>query len=201
MPTSYFADLPQPDDGDEDRPGTSGIWTFVFIDMIVFALLFLVFVSERHRLPQVFETSQTALDPTVGLLGTLLLVTSSWSVAEAVHAARGGHTVRARLALDFAMLLGLAFAVNKLVEYHGKLSHGLTPVSNGFFTFYFLITGLHFLHVIGGMAFLGHCRLRLSLEIGSLDYRKKIENTGLFWHFVDMLWLFIFPSLYLTGAV
>ena len=182
------------------NPGTSGIWTFVFIDMVVFALLFMVFVSEKFRLPEVFSASQAALDPRVGLLGTLLLIGSSWCVAEAVTRIRTTGRRNAGLYLNGAILLGLCFAVNKLYEYQGKLELGLSPVTNGFFTFYFLITGLHFLHVIGGLCFLGHCRLRLASESGAPAYRKKIENTGLFWHFVDLLWLFIFPLFYLTGA-
>lgn len=184
-----------------DHPGTTGIWTFVFIDMIVFALLFLVFVSERFRLPEIFSTSQSALDPKIGLLGTVLLIASSWSVAETVHAVREGRVERARAGLDLALILGVGFAANKLIEYWGKLSDGVTPVSNGFFTFYFLITGLHFLHVVGGLCFLGHCRLRLNAEANSGVFRKKLENTGHFWHFVDMLWFFIFPTLYLTGTI
>jgi len=185
---------------DDKSPGTSGIWTFVFIDMIAFALFFAVFVSERFRLPEVFTTSQSALDPMAGLVGTLLLICSSWFVAEAVSAVRKGLPGRARISLNIAMLLGLGFAVNKLIEYAYKFEHGLTPVTNGFFSFYFIITGLHFVHVIGGLCFLGHCRLRMAAESGESHFRKKIENTGLFWHFVDLLWLFIFPMFYLTGA-
>lgn len=187
-------------DRDPHIPGTSGIWTFVFIDMVVFALFFLIFVSERHRLSAIFTSSQSALNPLVGLLGTLLLLASSWCVAESVHAVRKGAIAKAKRQLDLATLLGLGFVVNKLLEYGDKFSHGLNPVTNGFFTFYFLITGLHFLHVLGGLCFLGHCRLRMAAEGGSPSYRKKLENTGLFWHFVDMLWLFIFPMLYLTGV-
>ena len=187
-------------DSDIKHPGTSGIWIFVFIDMVVFALFFLLFVSERHRLPDIFTTSQALLDPRVGLLGTLLLITSSSFVADAVHSVRKGKIQRARVSLELAILLGLGFCVNKLVEYGDKFSHDISPVTNGFFTFYFLITGLHFLHVIGGLCFLGHCRMRIAVEGSEFAYRKKIENTGLFWHFVDLLWLFIFPMLYLTGV-
>jgi nitric oxide reductase NorE protein len=187
-------------DQDPHHPGTSGIWTFIFIDMVIFALFFVIFVSERHRLPTIFTSSQTALNPLVGLLGTLLLLTSSWCVAESVQAIRTGTIKKAKQQLDLAALLGLGFVVNKLFEYGEKFSHGLSPVTNGFFTFYFLITGLHLLHVVGGLCFLGHCRLRIGAEAGSPGFRKKLENTGLFWHFVDMLWLFIFPMLYLTGV-
>jgi nitric oxide reductase NorE protein len=187
-------------DVDADHPGTSGIWTFVFIDMIVFALLFLVFVSEKFRLPEIFSRSQGALDPTIGLVGTLLLLTSSWAIARSIQHVRAGNRQVAGIELNIGILLGLGFVANKLFEYIDKFAQGLTPVTNGFFTFYFLITFFHFMHVIGGLLFLGHCRLRMTGELGTANYRKKFENTGLFWHFVDMLWLFIFPMLYLTGA-
>jgi nitric oxide reductase NorE protein len=184
----------------EDHPGTSGIWTFVFIDMVVFFLFFLVYISERLRLPDIFAASQRLLDPFTGLASALFLLTSSWCMVEAVNATRRNTERSAALYLNFALLLGACFAGNKLIEYSAKFAHGLSPVSNGFFTFYFLITGLHFIHVIGGMVFMGHCRMRLATELGSKNFRKKMENVGLFWHFVDVLWLFIFPMLYLAGV-
>jgi nitric oxide reductase NorE protein len=184
----------------EDHPGTSGIWTFVFIDMVVFFLFFLVYISERLRLPDIFAASQRLLDPFTGLASALFLLTSSWCMVEAVNATRRNAERAAAHYLNFALLLGALFAGNKLIEYSDKFAHGLTPVSNGFFTFYFIITGLHFTHVIGGMVFMGHCRMRLSTELGSPNFRKKMENVGLFWHFVDVLWLFIFPMLYLAGV-
>jgi nitric oxide reductase NorE protein len=184
----------------EDHPGTSGIWTFVFIDMVVFFLFFLVYISERIRLPDIFAASQRLLDPLSGLASALFLLTSSWCMVEAINATRRNAERAASMYLNFALLLGALFAGNKLIEYSDKFAHGLTPVSNGFFTFYFVITGLHFTHVIGGMMFMGHCRMRLTSEMGSLNFRKKMENVGLFWHFVDVLWLFIFPMLYLAGA-
>jgi nitric oxide reductase NorE protein len=184
----------------DDHPGTSGIWLFVFIDMVVFLLFFLVYVSERFRAPEIFAASQRLLNPFVGLASALFLLTSSWCMVEAVGATRRNAERVVATYLNFAMLLGALFVGNKLIEYAGKFAHGISPVSNGFFTFYFIITGLHFIHVIGGMCFMGHCRMRLSTELGNSNYRKKIENVGLFWHFVDVLWLFIFPMLYLAGA-
>ncbi len=184
-----------------DHPGTSGIWTFVFIDMVIFFLFFGVYISERQRLPDIFLSSQHQLSPLVGLVSTMALLTSSWAMAEAVRALRENKIARAGCALNWALALGAVFIVNKLFEYGGKFGHGITPLTNGFFTFYFLITGLHFLHVTGTMIFMTHCRVRLGVEAGALTYRKKLENVGLFWHFVDVLWLFIFPMLYLTELV
>ncbi len=172
----------------------------MFIDMIVFLLFFLVYLSERNRLPDLFAESQATLDPMVGLASTIFLLTSSWCMVGAVQSARSGNAARTGSWLNLTGLLGAGFIVNKLLEYGGKLDHGISPVSNGFYSFYFIITGLHFAHVIGGLCFIAHCRMRAAAEVGRRDYRKKIENVGLFWHFVDMLWLFIFPMLYLAGA-
>jgi nitric oxide reductase NorE protein len=193
-------DIPNAISDQEDHPGTSGIWIFVFIDMVIFLLLFLVYVSERLRLHDIFAASQQLLNPLVGLASALFLLTSSWCMVEAVNAARRNAERATATYLNFALLLGALFACNKLIEYSDKFAHGISPVSNGFFTFYFIITGLHFIHVIGGMCFMSHCRMRLSTELGSPNFRKKVENVGLFWHFVDVLWLFIFPMLYLAGV-
>jgi nitric oxide reductase NorE protein len=183
------------------HPGTSGIWTFVFIDMVVFLLFFLVYVTERLRLPEIFLESQHHLNPFVGLLSTAALLTSSWCMAEAVHAVRRGDTPITARSLNGALLFGGVFVVNKLFEYWAKLEAGIDPATNGFFTFYFLITGLHFLHVLGGMGFIAHCRRVLAHEVAQPSYLKKVENIGLFWHFVDIVWLFIFPMLYLSELV
>ena len=183
----------------ESHPGTRGIWTFVFIDMIVFLLMFLVYLSEKWRLWDSFIVSQRHLNPLVGLASTLFLLSSSWCMAEAVAALRRGDYRPAQQWLNGALALGGLFVLNKLVEYAGKISAGLTPGSGSFLTLYFVITGMHFAHVIGGLIFMSHCRARLGAEAGTPVFRKKLENVGLFWHFVDVLWLFIFPMLYLTA--
>lgn len=193
-------DLPLQPDADPLRPGTTGIWTFLGMDLCVFALFFLVYLSERHRLPHIFQQGQAQLAPLAGLLSTLLLLTGSWMVADAVRCVRCNALEGAASRLTFGILFGCGFCANKLWEYYLKIAHGVTPLTNGFFTFYFLITGLHLIHVVIGTGLLAHCRSRLSVEAGTLDFQKKFENVGLFWHVVDMLWLFIFPMLYLAGT-
>jgi nitric oxide reductase NorE protein len=175
-------------------PGTNGLWTFVFIDMIVFSLFFFVYLSERLRVPEVFAASQIHLDPTFGLINALILLTSSLFVA-----ARLGKAAIVRTRLALALACGAMFAASKLTEYSGKFAAGITPVTNSFYSFYFLLTMIHFLHVLAGMVFLGHCLTRARAEAGQPAYLAKLENTGLFWHFVDLLWLFLFPLLYLAG--
>ncbi len=180
-------------------PGTNGIWTFIFIDMIVFTLFFIVYLSERLRVPDTFITSQSHLEPAFGLVNALILLTSSLFVAEAVAAARLGHPALVKTRLTLGIGCGLLFSASKLAEYGGKFADGISPVTNSFYSFYFLLTMIHFLHVLAGLIFLTHCLMRAKAEVGQPSFVTKIENVGLFWHFVDLLWLFIFPLLYLAG--
>lgn len=182
-------------------PGTEGLWTFVFMDMIIFLLIFITFMGERLRHVELYRASQLRLDELFGLANTLILLTSSWAVVEAIHACRRHHGAGVRRCLGWAWLLGLVFCVDKLAEYVLKIHAGITPATNSFFSFYFFITVVHFLHVIAGMVFIGYVRSRAVSATGSAHYLTGLENVGLFWHFVDILWVFIFPLLYLVGRV
>jgi nitric oxide reductase NorE protein len=181
------------------HPGTEGLWIFIFVDMIIFLLMFIVYISERIRLAPIFAASQHQLSAIFGLANALILLTSSWAMVKAIEAVRYGLAPKVHKWLTLCLATGALFCIIKLFEYGIKIEHGITPATNSFFTFYFVITGLHFTHVIGGMIFIAHCRSRARIETGTGHYLKKIENTGLFWHFVDVLWLFIFPMLYLVG--
>lgn len=180
-------------------PGTEGIWTFVFIDMLVFLAIFFLFMSERMRLPAVYLASQRQLNEMIGFTNTLILLTSSWSMVEAVHASRRGDAQKVKNFLALTLGLGAVFGANKAFEYYQKFQHGITPASNSFFSLYFFITIVHFLHVIGGMIFIWHCRKDAILCTHDRRYVTQIENVGHFWHYVDVLWIFIFPLLYLVG--
>jgi nitric oxide reductase NorE protein len=180
-------------------PGTTGIWTFIFIDMLVFSALFLVFASERFRLVEEYARSQAVLNGTIGLVNTLILLTSSWVMISAVNAWRAGFDAAARFRFVGVIMLAAAFCVLKVLEYAEKASAGIGLVQNSFFTFYYIITGLHLLHVLGAVIFI--CSTRARMYSGRADAPSVafVENIGLFWHFVDTLWVFIFPLLYLVG--
>jgi nitric oxide reductase NorE protein len=180
-------------------PGSEGLWTFVFIDMVVFQMIFLTYMSERLGHVDVYRLSQSHLNEIAGLANTLILLTSSWMMVQAVHSARQDDGRRARRFLGLAWLLGLLFCLNKLVEYHTKLHAGFTPASNSFFSYYFFITAIHFAHVIAGMIFIVFCYMAARRRPMSMEFTIRLENVGLFWHFVDVLWIFIFPLLYLVG--
>ena len=180
-------------------PGTDGLWTFVFMDMVIFLLMFFSFMSERRSHVDLYTASQLQLNELVGFANTLILLTSSWMVVEAVNASRRGSAVRVQRHLAMALLLGSAFAASKALEYWLKFRAGINPATNSFFSFYFFITIVHFLHVIAGMICIAYCRRHAGTRTGTPRYQAGLENVGLFWHLVDVLWIFIFPMLYLVG--
>lgn len=180
-------------------PGTDGLWTFVFMDMVIFLLMFFSFMSERRSHVDLYTASQLQLDELFGFANTLILLTSSWMVVEAVNASRRGSAARVERHLAVALLLGSAFAVSKALEYMLKFRAGINPATNSFFSFYFFITIVHFLHVVAGMICIAYCRRHAGARAGTPRYQAGLENVGLFWHLVDVLWIFIFPMLYLVG--
>lgn len=181
----------------ERPPGTEGLWTFVFIDMMIFLLIFFVFMSERLSHYELYKTSQIQLDAIFGFVNTLILLTSSWMVVEAIRSAKSRQPTKVSRRLGLALLLGAAFSVSKLIEYTLKIKSGISIAENPFFTFYFFMTFLHFLHVLGGMVFLFSFARSSQDCLRSDKYVVRLENAGLFWHYVDVLWIFIFPTLYL----
>ena len=176
-------------------PGVEGIWVFLGVDSVIFLLLFGSFVSARHADPVLFETSRQALNRTLGGLDTLILLTSSWQVALGIKALRHDELDRAPRFLLGGWLLGLAFMVSKSVEYGEKLVSGITPGTNLFYSWYFILTGVHLLHVIGGTTALVLVWSR-ARRYGS-GARLVPESVASFWHLVDLLWIMIFPLLYL----
>jgi nitric oxide reductase NorE protein len=182
-------------------PGSNGLWTFLFIDMVVFLMMFVAYMGDRIGQAGLYAASQVHLHEFTGLVNTVILVTSSWMVVEAIRGARRHDSGRVRRSLGLAWLLGMAFVIVKIGEYHMKIDAGWTPATNAFFSFYFFITGVHLLHVLAGMVFIAHCGIRARAHVATSRYLTVLENTGLFWHVVDVLWLFIFPMLYLVGRV
>ena len=177
--------------------GDSGVWVFIGADMAAFGLFFLIFTVGRVTHPAMYEQSRQALNPTIGLLSTLFLLTSSWLVVLAVGAARSGRRGSARILLILAMLVGAGFAVNKVIEYATKITAGITMLTNEFFTYYFIFTGIHFIHFIIGMVALGLCVSKARNERSNSRFLTWIESVGCYWHMVDLLWIVLFPMLYM----
>jgi nitric oxide reductase NorE protein len=177
--------------------GDPGVWLFITADVFGFALFFLLFTWGRVHNTALYEHSRQALDAGIGLANTLILVSSSWFMVLAVEAARDGSKPRTIRNLSLAMLVGSAFAVSKVVEYTGKIQAGITMLSNEFFMYYFVLTGIHFIHFLIGMAVLAVCLHKARAQPLDARYRVWIESTGCYWHMVDMLWIILFPLLYL----
>lgn len=181
-------------------PGNTGIWVFVTVDLVFFALLFLSFVIERAKKPELFAAAQRQLDIELGLVNTLILLTSSWLVVLAVEAARHGRQTAVPRLLAPAIACGLTFAAIKITEYSAKLGAGITPLTNDFFMFYFITTFVHFMHVVAGTTALAFVTVRARRGVYGPGRARGIEMAATYWHMVDLLWVMLFPLIYLSSA-
>lgn len=185
---------------DAESAPAPGILTFIVADVIIFGVLFVAFMIERSSQIALFDRSAAALNASFGLLNTLILVTSGLCVVLAVHAARLGQAAATRGWLLASFAVGIGFGVTKLLEYSDKVAHGITMLSNDFFMFYYVLTGVHFLHFLAGMVVLAVLWFRAAREAVDGPLFGWIESGALYWHMVDLLWIVIFPMLYLLGA-
>lgn len=177
-------------------PGEEGLWVFIGGDLVVFAVFFITYAVARQQEMALFESAQAMLDRGLGLLNTLLLLTSSLFVAQAVAAARRSEP-RARPLLIGGILLGSGFVVVKAFEYSAKIAQGFTLNSNSFSIYYYMFTGIHLVHVLIGLGVLGFTLSRFDKAGRMPDGVALIEGGGAFWHLVDLLWIILFALLYL----
>lgn len=178
-------------------PGEEGVWVFIMGDMVVFALFFAVFVWYRGLDPVLFSESQATLNAGYGLFNTCLLLTSSWFVVLAMNAVRRDLDRQAALLFVLAFLCGLGFSLIKVLEYSEKIAADLTPVSNDFYMFYYILTGLHFVHVIIGMVVMLFMALLARRGVSRSGGLSFLEGGASYWHMVDLLWIVLFPLIYL----
>jgi len=166
-------------------------------DMMVFGLFFASFVIERGKNVNLFNLSRQALNFNYGGINTLILLTSSWFVVLAVQAAKANELRQVPHFIALAILCGTAFGVLKIVEYTEKLSAGISMLTNDFYMFYFILTGIHLLHVVGGLVVLVFLWRKARLGAYNGTNCAGLESGASFWHMVDLLWIFLFPLLYL----
>jgi len=177
-----------------------GVLTFILADIIVFGMIFVDFLIQRYSQVAVFNESSATLNNWMGIVNTLILMTSGLFVALAVQAAKRGEAKQARSWILASFVIGLGFGVNKMIEYGEKLSQDITMYTNDFYMFYYTLTGAHFLHFLGGMIALAALWFMMDgKKVGSKQL-VNIESVALYWHMVDLLWIFIFPLLYLMGV-
>jgi nitric oxide reductase NorE protein len=179
-------------------PGVEGVWVFVMADMTVFAVLFGSFIVSRHHNPALFEASRHALSPNFGGANTLILLTSSWFAALALDAVRKSRFALAQRFIGGAFLCGLVFMVSKGIEYSEKLNAGISVLTNDFFMYYFTLTGIHLFHVVAGNVVLAVLWFKARSQ--SFDPKRPVvlECGAIYWHMVDLLWIILFPLLYLV---
>lgn len=182
---------------DKRMPAEEGVWMFVMGDMSVFGLFFAVFAYYFSLNPDMYLESQALLNNHYGAFNTVLLLTSSWFVVIALNAARRNLFQVAGRFVMLAFACGLGFALVKFFEYGEKINGGITLLTNEFFMFYFIYTGVHFLHLIIGMAFLMFFWFKTRSPAVSQADMTTFESVAVYWHMVDLLWIVLFPLLYM----
>lgn len=169
-------------------------------DSVVFAILFMSFLRDRLRNPAVVEASRLTLDINLGGVDTLILLTSSWLVASAIQAIKRDRLEQVTRYLGAGVLAGLLFVASKSFEYAEKLNDGITPGTNTFYMWYFVLTGIHLIHVLLGIALLTFVWARSRQGRYRATNPAVPESVTTFWHLVDLLWIVLFPLLYLMKA-
>jgi cytochrome c oxidase subunit 3 len=189
-----------------------GMWVFLLTEILFFGGAFLVYTVYRHMYHDAFVVASHSLDVALGTINTAVLIGSSLTMALAVHAAQTGSKRLIQIFLILTMILGCIFLGIKGVEYAHKFHEHHVPgpyfefdakyvrEAQIFFSLYFVMTGLHALHMIIGIGVMLVMLWKASRGQFSPEYYVPIEVTGLYWHFVDIVWIFLFPLLYLIGA-
>lgn len=201
----HFEDL-----GKQTHAARLAMWVFLGSETMLFAALFGLYTAYRAMYPEQFAQAAARNSIWIGTINTLILITSSFTVALSVNAIRASRGRAAGWLLVVSILCGLGFLALKGVEYRAHLHEGIAPGAayafhelpgpgaNRFFTLYYLLTGLHALHVIAGMALLGWVAWGCFRERYAADDHTPVELSGLYWHLVDVIWIFLWPLLYLT---
>ena len=187
---------PHVQDATPRLPGDLGVWLIILLELLTFAILFVSFAFARTREVELFNASQATLNLTAGALNTVLLISGSWCVACAVSAVRrNASTVGARWLLG-ALACGGGFVMVKLGEYAQKMASGVDLSTNTFYMFYLFLTGFHFLHVVVGMLALGYLWVKTRRGCYGSHDCHALETGAAFWHMVDLLWIVLFPLVY-----
>jgi cytochrome c oxidase subunit 3 len=201
----HFDDMEQ-----QKEASTVGMWVFLLTEILFFGGLFAAYLVYRSAHPDVFVQASHHLDMVLGGVNTAVLLLSSLTVALAVHAAQEGHRKQIIGFLTVTIVLAGVFLVIKSFEYAHKFHEGTVPgtgfhvegianqgVAEMFYVLYFAMTGLHALHVIVGIGILSVIAFKAYRGRFSAEYYTPVEVSGLYWHFVDIVWIFLYPLLYL----
>ncbi len=200
--SEHTAHVHRDDEGDK-----LGMWLFIFTELLLFGMLFLMYAVYRYRNPVAFQLAGQELDVFLGTFNTVILLISSATVAMSITAIQKGQKNLALTLLGITIFIAVLFLVNKYFEWGVKFDYGLVPnnpalleLGHGttlFFGLYYVMSGIHALHIIIGVGlFVYVVRQVQNDKINSGDY-VWLENAGLYWHLVDLIWIFLFPLFYL----
>jgi cytochrome c oxidase subunit 3 len=191
----------------DDLASKTGMWFFLFTEMLLFGGLFIVYSIYRYRNGEAFHLAAQELNVTIGTINTIILLISSTTIAMSITAIQLKNKKFALVLLCITILLGLAFLVNKYFEWGEHIKEHIYPGSSVlalrgqgdvlFYGLYFFMTGLHALHIIIGLAFIAVIAVKIYRNSISSDNFVLLENSGLYWHLVDLIWIFLFPLFYL----
>ncbi len=191
----------------DDEGSRMGMWLFLFTELILFGGMFFIYSVYRFLHQQDFHAAAKSMNVFIGTANTLILLTSSLTIALSIVAMQNRKKILSLTLQGITVLFGLLFLVNKYFEWSTEIGHGNYPgspellsQSSGhilFFGLYYVMTGLHGLHVIVGMVFIMFMMRFTMKDIITPDSYVKLEAAGLYWHLVDIIWIFLFPLFYL----
>ncbi len=195
------------EDHRDDEASKLGMWLFIFTELLLFGGLFLVYSIYRAQYPANFHESSLELSVTMGSINTIVLLFSSMTIAMALSAIQKNNKKLTLILVAITLIMALVFLVNKYFEWGAKFEHGLYPGSDLmpllerghllYFSLYFFMTGLHAFHIIVGMILLIIVLFKVKSGKINNDRFVLLENGALYWHLVDLIWIFLFPLLYL----
>lgn len=210
--TTQTQDLPAAGGGHvhKDSVGAkTGMWLFLFTELLLFGGLFIIYAVYRGEYNADFHHAASELNKVMGVTNTIVLLTSSLTMVLSVSYLQRRNVGLAQLHLTATMMLAGAFMIIKLYEWSSKFNHGLFPgmehlneLPQGealFFNLYFMMTGLHGIHVLIGLGVMIVIMARLQNGTITVENQGILEYTGLYWHLVDLVWVFLLPLFYLTN--
>ena len=193
----------------DDEASKLGMWLFIFTELLLFGGLFLVYSIYRAQYPANFHEGSLELSVTIGAINTIALLFSSMTIAMALSAMQKNNKKLSLILIGVTLLMAAVFLFNKYIEWGAKFEHGLYPGSELmahlerghllYFSLYFFMTGLHAFHIIVGMILL--LIVFFKVKKGTIHSQKYVflENGSLYWHLVDLIWIFLFPLMYLIS--
>jgi len=178
-------------------PGSIAIWIFIYAELFEFALFFIGFLVAKIYYPEEFYQGPSQLSTITGLLNTLVLITSSFFVTQAMKAIKRDEQKRTVMWLCLTIIAGLSYCVIKTWEYHLNESAGITPRTNYYFASYYYITFNHLLHVLIGMCTIAFVAILTAFGFYTKDQHQGLESAASYWHMIDLVWILIFPLIYI----